>query len=66
VHVIRAETEQLVVDNYRRKESDAARLGAEMAAQVIDSVRAEIQSASKREFNAYNANVEMEVAPWCM
>lgn len=65
VHVIRAETEQLVVDNYRRKEADAARLGAEMAAQVLDSVRAEIQSSSRREFNEYAAHTAMEVPSWC-
>ena len=65
VHVIRAETEQLVIDNYRRKEADAARLGAEMASMIGDSVRSEVQSASKREFNVYNPDVTMEVASWC-
>jgi F-type H+-transporting ATPase subunit c len=45
VFVIRAETEQLVIDNYRRKEADAVRLGAEMALHVGASVRAEVVGA---------------------
>jgi len=64
VHIIRAETEQLVIDNYRRKESEAARLGAEMAAQVLDSVRAEVQGASAREWNPYDANTPMTIPSW--
>lgn len=64
VHIIRAETEQLVIDNYRRKEAEAARLGAEMAIQVLDSVRAEIQSASAREWNPYDANTPMTIPSW--
>lgn len=64
IHIIRAETEQLVIDNYRRKEADAARLGAEMAAQVIDSVRAEVSNASAREFNEYAANTPMTIPSW--
>jgi superfamily II DNA or RNA helicase len=64
VHIIRAETEQLVIDNYRRKEADAARLGAEMALQVVDSVRNEVSGATAREFNAYNANVSMTIPSW--
>lgn len=64
VHIIRAETEQLVIDNYRRKEAEAARLGAEMAAQVLDSVRAEITGASAREWNPYDANTPMTIPSW--
>lgn len=64
VHVIRAETEQLVIDNYRRKEADAARMGAEMASQVGASVRAEVQGASAREWNAYDATVQMQIPRW--
>jgi hypothetical protein len=66
VHIIRADTEQLVIDNYRRKEADAARLGAEMALQVIDSVRAEIQGASAREWNPYDAHTAMTIPSWLM
>jgi len=64
VHIIRADTEQLVIDNYRRKEAEAARLGAEMALQVIDSVRAEVQGASAREWNPYDAQTAMTIPSW--
>lgn len=64
VHVIRAETEQLIVDNYRRKEADAVRLGAEMAAMVGDAVRAEVVGKSVREWNPYNAHARMVVPAW--
>jgi superfamily II DNA or RNA helicase len=64
VHIIRAETEQLVIDNYRRKEADAARLGAEMAARVLDSVRAEVQGATAREWNAYVPKVRQHIPAW--
>lgn len=64
VYVIRADTERAVVENYRRKEADAARLGAEMAAHVMDSVRAEVVGVSRREWNAYNPSVKMTVPAW--
>jgi hypothetical protein len=64
VHIIRADTEQLVIDNYRRKEAEAARLGAEMALQVIGSVRADVQGASAREWNPYDANTAMTIPSW--
>lgn len=64
VHIIRAETEQLVVDNYRRKEADAARLGAEMAAQVLDSVRGEVHGASAREWNPYAPQQQQVIPSW--
>lgn len=64
VHVIRASTEGLVVENYRRKEADAARMGAEMASHVIESVRAEVCGASKREWNPYEPAVKMRVPAW--
>ncbi len=64
VHIIRAETEQLVIDNYRRKEADAERLGGEMADQVLDSVRSEITGVSVKEWNAHNPSVTMEIPGW--
>lgn len=64
VHIIRADTEQLVVDNYRRKEADAARLGAEMTAHVIDEVRAELHGASAREFNPYEPHLQQIIPQW--
>lgn len=64
VHVIRADVERAVVENYRRKEADAARLGAEMAAHVLDSVRAEVTGHSVREWNAYKPAVRLRVPEW--
>lgn len=59
VHVIRAETEQAVVDNYRRKEADAERMSVEMISIVGDMVRSEVSGATCRQFNAYDPNVRM-------
>ena len=59
VYTVRAETEQMVVDNYRRKEADAARMAAEMSAVVGDMVRAEVCGATGREFNEYAPAVTM-------
>lgn len=64
VHVIRADTERAVIENYRRKEADAARMGAEMAEHAMDSVRAEVVGASVREWNAYKPSVRMTVPSW--
>jgi len=64
VHVISADKERLVVENYRRKEADAARMAAEMAAQVGESVRAEVCGASGREWNPYEAGQPIVVPAW--
>lgn len=64
VHVISADRERLVVENYRRKEADAARMAAEMAAQVGESVRAEVCGASGREWNPYEAGQPIVVPAW--
>ncbi len=64
VYVLRADTERAVIENYRRKEADAARLGAEMASHVMDSVRAEVIGVSAREWNPYAPSVKMTVPAW--
>ena len=64
VHVIRASTDRAVIDNYRRKEADAARMAAEMVEHVMDSVRAEVIGSSVREWNAYNPAVRLRVPDW--
>lgn len=61
--VIRAETENAIVANYRRKEADAERLASEMVAHMRDVQRAEISSA-RREHNDYVPDVEMTVPVW--
>jgi superfamily II DNA or RNA helicase len=64
VHVIRAENEGAIVANYRRKESDAARMGAEMKVWLADAVRSEVQGASAREWNDYSPRAPMKVPDW--
>lgn len=64
VHTISANTEGPVIENYRRKEADAARLGEEMALHVLDSVRADVIGCSKREWNSYGANTAMTIPSW--
>jgi superfamily II DNA or RNA helicase len=63
VHVIRAATEQAIVENYRRKETDAARLGAETQKYVSDYVMAGVRGG-RREWNLYNPSVPMSVPAW--
>lgn len=64
VHVIRAETEGAIVANYRRKEADAERFAQEMSARVRELVRAEVQGATRREWNAYEPSARMVVPEW--
>jgi hypothetical protein len=52
--VIRAETEQAVIANFRRKEADAERLSAGMGEYCRDSVLAAVRGG-RREWNEYHA-----------
>ena len=63
IHVIRADTEGAVVENYRRKESDAAKMASEMVAVVGDAVRAEVRCLA-REFNPYEPAQPMRIPAW--
>lgn len=63
VHYVRSEADGCVVANYRRKEADAARMGAEMRAHVGDAVRAEVRGLH-REFNPYEPEVRLTVPDW--
>jgi hypothetical protein len=63
VHVIRADVEQAIVQNYRRKEADAARLGDEMAAQVRDVIMAAVRGGH-REWNPYTPTIPMQIPAW--
>ncbi|HMI91586.1 MAG TPA: helicase-related protein [Polyangiales bacterium] len=63
VHVIRADTERFVIENYRRKEADAARLAVALRDLVGVHVRNEVVGASAREWNAY-APLKVEVPSW--
>lgn len=64
VYMIRTPMERTIVENYRRKEADAARMGAEMAVHVKDSVRAEVVGATVKEWNDYNPTIKMSVPEW--
>ena len=63
VHVIRASTEDAIIKNYERKEADAAAMGQEMALRVKDVLLAEIRG-TKKEWNAYDPQIKMEVPLW--
>lgn len=63
IDIVRSELEEAVLDNYRRKEADAAKMAAEMTAHVGDAVRAEVRGLS-REFNDYNPQRIMEIPSW--
>lgn len=63
VHVIRAENEQAIVANFRRKEADAERLAEEMVARVRDAMRIEV-GATGKEWNPYDPRVPMTVPAW--
>lgn len=64
VTTIRTETEQGVVDNYKRKAAEAEKLGREMAELVGDAVRAEVLGATTREWNPHNAVATMTIPSW--
>jgi superfamily II DNA or RNA helicase len=63
VHVIRAATEQAIVENYRRKEADAARLGEETSRYVRDYVMAGVRGG-RREWNEYRPARVMTIPNW--
>ena len=63
VYVIRAETEGAIVENFRRKEADAARMAGEMASRMRDVMRAEVTGA-RREWNDYEPRVKQTVPAW--
>jgi hypothetical protein len=63
VYIIRAENEDAIVANYRRKEADAERLSDAMVGHMRDIMRAEI-SAAQREWTDYNPQVEMAIPPF--
>lgn len=62
-HVIRAETEDAIMQNYRRKEADAERLAVELRGLVADAIAAEF-GASAREWNEYNPETPINIPAW--
>lgn len=63
VDVVRSDLDGAIVENYRRKEADAAKMAAEMTAHVGEAVRAEVQGLS-REFNSYQPATAMTIPRW--
>jgi hypothetical protein len=63
VHIVRSELEEAVIENYRRKETDSAKMAAEMTLHVGDAVRAEVLGLT-REFNPYQPATAMKIPRW--
>ena len=64
VIIIRSESDDAIVRNYKRKEVDARKMSDETAKYVLPAIRESIGS-SKREWNEYNAKHKMIVPEWC-
>jgi superfamily II DNA or RNA helicase len=63
VEIVRSDLDGAIVENYRRKEADAAKMAAEMTAHVGDAVRAEVKGLG-REFNPYQPSRAMAIPGW--
>lgn len=63
VHVIRAETESAITQNFKRKEADAERMRAAML-EHMRAAQDESFGRVKREWNAYNPQVTMTIPSW--
>jgi superfamily II DNA or RNA helicase len=64
VYIVRSESEQAIVDNYKRKEAAAERMAAIMTGHAAQVLRDDIGAASGREWNPYNADKPMRVPRW--
>lgn len=62
-HVIVSEAERGVLANLKRKQADAMAMGASMAAEVGEFVRADL-AGSKRDFVNYEPKREMTIPAW--
>lgn len=63
VYVIRAENEDAIVANYRRKEAAAERLGTQMVAHMRATMALEISSA-RREWTDHEARQAVAIPAW--
>lgn len=64
VHIAATTAESAIVQNYRRKEADAARMGAEVVHYTKDLTRASLGMTVSRGFNPYNPRQSMELPSW--
>jgi len=62
-HIIRDEREAAIVENYRRKERDAAIMGESMIGLVRDIMIADVHG-SLHEWNEYQPNINMAIPSW--
>jgi superfamily II DNA/RNA helicase len=60
VHIFASEQEGSVVANLKRKEKDAIAMADALAAEVIDSVKADVLG-QRRESNEYNASTKVQL-----
>ena len=64
VHVVAAVTESAIVQNYRRKEADAVRLGVEVVERTKELTMDNLGLAVQRGWNPYNPQIKMEIPEW--
>jgi hypothetical protein len=63
VHVIASELDGNILDNLRRKQAEAEKMGAEMAEFTREFVRAQVRGTS-RDVTAYDPQQAMQVPQW--
>jgi hypothetical protein len=63
IDIVRSDRDGAIVENFRGKEADAARMAREMSAYVADAVRAEVQGL-RREVNPYQPAAAMTLPAW--
>ena len=64
VTIIMAETEGGILENYRRKESESARLSEEMTSRIADYVRRDVRGMNPKRWNEYDPKIPMELPSW--
>ncbi len=65
VHFVAASTEGAVLENLRRKEADADRMGAAMVANMAD-LSSELVHGASRETDTYNPTLPVQVPAWLL
>jgi hypothetical protein len=64
VHIIRAETEEHVLESYRRKAADAETMAKEISERMREHVRADVLGQGAKRWIEYQAQTAIEVPPW--
>lgn len=65
VHFVAASTEGAVLENLRRKEADADRMGAAMVANMAD-LSSDLVHGASRETDTYNPTLPVQVPAWLL